>query len=113
MDHNKAEVVIHSGNIESERLTNAQFHFAPGERSLYAGADNTGAIVQRAGWLGIRIAPFSGWLGSFLIELRPWNDLRNEHMFEVTRSFHDPLQDGEWLWFPVKPVVVRAYSDHD
>lgn len=113
MDHNKAGIVIHSGNVEPERLTNAQFHFAPDERSLYAGADNTGAIVQRAGWLGIRTAPFSNWLGSFLIELRPSNDPRTEHMFEVTRSFHQPLQDGEWLWFPVKPVVVTAYSDHD
>jgi hypothetical protein len=113
MDYNKAEIVAYTGSDEPVRLSGVPFHFSPGERSLYVGADNTGGIVQRAGWLGLQVEPFKSWQGTQTIELSYPNGRHSNHVFEVKRNFSSPLQDGEWLWFPAMPLVATPYSDHD
>ena len=56
MDYQLAEIVAYSGGDEPLHLSGVPFHFSPGERSLYLGADNTGGFVIRAGWLGLKLS---------------------------------------------------------
>ncbi|APC18165.1 hypothetical protein BLL42_21460 [Pseudomonas frederiksbergensis] len=113
MEYKKAEIVAHTGDGEKIRLSDIPFHFSPGERSPYIGADNSGGIVQRAGWLGLQTEAFQGWYGTHIIELTYPNGRDGDHVFEVKRNFKNPIQEDGWLWFPAMPLGVTPYSEHD
>ncbi|WP_375123583.1 hypothetical protein [Pseudomonas sp. LW8] len=111
MDFKVAEVTAQTGHADPVLLSGIPFHFSPGERSLYVGADNTGGIVLRAGWLGLKTEPFQGWQSAHSFELSYANGRNSHHLFEVKRNFHTPLQDGEWLWFPAMPMRATPHTD--
>ena len=104
MDFETANIDIYQGIDEDVRLTGVAFHFNPGERSLYTGADGTQGTVQRAGWLGIRTEPYKGWHSAHVISIT--GERGSDLVFEVTRNFHNPIEEDGWLWFPALPQGV-------
>ena len=104
MAFEEADIDINEGADSHIRLTGVAYHFSPGERSLYSGADGSVGTVQRAGWLGLKTEPFKGWLSAQTISTASAHGAR--YLFEVKRNFHNPLQDGEWLWFPASRVAL-------
>lgn len=111
MDYQLAEIVAYTSGDEPLHLSRVPFHFSPGERSLYLGADNTGGFVIRAGWLGLQTSPFAGWQSAHSFEVTYPNGRHSTTLFEVKRNFHSPLQEGEWLWFPAMPIVAKPYQE--
>lgn len=109
MDFETADIDINQGSESHVRLSSVPFHFNPGERSLYTGADGSGGVVQRAGWLGMKTEPFNGWFSAHTISLT--GNRGSDFVFEVKRNFNTPLQDGDWLWFPVSRQRVEPYRD--
>lgn len=109
MEYKKADIEVWTGSEERVRLSAVPFHFNPGERALYSGADNAGAVIQRAGWLALQTEPFKGWQSAHILSLT--GDRDSDFVFEVKRNFHQPLQEDDWLWFPVMPTSVEPYRD--
>ncbi|WP_027921507.1 hypothetical protein [Pseudomonas sp. URMO17WK12:I12] len=109
MDFEIADIEVNPGAEDQVRLAAVPFHFNPGERSLYTGADNTGGIVQRAGWLGLQVDAFKGWQSVDVISVT--GSQGTDAVFEVKRNFNTPMQEGEWLWFPAMPQKVEEYRD--
>lgn len=108
MTYETAVIDINPGMEDHVQLLAIPFHFNPGERSLYTGADATGAVIHRAGWLGLRTEPFKLWQSAHIISVtgKTGTDL----VFEVKRNFNVPMQDGEWLWFPATPQTVETFK---
>ena len=106
MEFEIADIDINPGSDDQVRLSAVPFHFNPGERTLYTGADNTGGIVQRAGWLGLQAEPFKGWQSAHIISLT--GNRGTDLVFEVKRNFNSPLQEDGWLWFPASPQTVGS-----
>lgn len=104
-----ADIDIDQGSDSHVRLSAVPFHFNPGERSLYTGADGSIGVVQRAGWLGLKTEQFKGWFSAHTISLT--GSRGADYVFEVKRNFHTPAQEDEWLWFPVSRITVEPYSD--
>ena len=104
-----ADVDIDQGSDSHVRLSAVPFHFNPGERSLYTGADGSSGVVQRAGWLGLNTYPFTGWFSAHTISVT--GSKGSVYVFEVKRNFSTPIQDDEWLWFPVSRQRVEPYRD--
>lgn len=112
MDFKKAEVTIHTYEDEPTRLSMVPFQFIPGDKETYTGADHVQSITQQAGWLGLQTAEFKGWRGASMIDLSYANGHDGDHVFEVSRNFNEPKQEGEWLWFPVMPGPgVTTYTE--
>jgi hypothetical protein len=112
MEFNKAEIVIHKAGGDQTHVSLIPFQFVPGNREDYTGADGSGGIVQRAGWLGLKMANFPGWQSASIIELSYADGHNGDHVFHVTTTFKRPERDGEWLWFPVMPQGdVSTYKD--
>ncbi|WP_085708287.1 MULTISPECIES: hypothetical protein [unclassified Pseudomonas] len=109
MEFETAEIDVDQGSDSHVKLSAVPFHFNPGERSLYTGADGSGGIVKRAGWLGLKTEPFNGWYSAHIISVTGSNG--TDLVFEVKRNFHTPLQDGEWLWFPASRQTVEPYRN--
>ncbi|MDY7532407.1 hypothetical protein RGV33_12090 [Pseudomonas sp. Bout1] len=61
-------------------------------------------------WLAVKTEPFEGWLDTSSIEFSFPDEAYGDYTVQPGESI---TQDGEWLWFPVRPLVVTAYSDHD
>ena len=96
-----ADIEVYTDNGESTRLTGIPYTFNPGERTIYTGADNTSAVVLRAGWLGLKTEPFKNWQSAQILSVT--GSSGDERAFEVKRNFNNPVQDGDWLWFPAMP----------
>jgi len=111
MEYKKAEIMVYIANGDLVRLPDVPFHFSLGGQSLHEGADITGGIVQRAGWLGLQTGEFEGWQSTHSIELSYPNGRDSNYLFEVSRHFDIPVQDGEWLWFPAMPLVAKIYKE--
>ncbi|WP_338524095.1 hypothetical protein NUH87_31115 [Pseudomonas batumici] len=109
MEYNKANIVVHTGADEPVRLQDIAFLFKPGIRNLAVNVDPTGAIVQRAGWLSLRTDEFEGWQGTYKLEVTYPNDRKSTFLFEVTRTFNNPINEDGKLWFPVMPPMARPY----
>lgn len=107
MGLNTAAIEAYTSDDEPVRLTDIPFTFNPGERTIYTGADNTSAVVLRAGWLGLKTEPFKGWQSAYILSVRGNNG--DDRVFEVKRNFNNPMQDGDWLWFPAMPQQVGAF----
>lgn len=104
MEFEIADITIYQGTDEDVDLHRVAFHFSPGERSLYTGADNTHGVVQRGGWLGIKTEPYNGWHSAHVISVTGQRGTNTA--FEVNRNFHIPVEEDGWLWFPVSPQLV-------
>ena len=111
MQHPKAEISVYTGDGEPVHLSGIPYCFNPGERSLHMGADNTGAVVTRAGWLGLHLDPFKGWQSAHTISITGESGRDSDLVYEVKRNFNSPVQDGDWLWFPAMPNGVAPYVD--
>ena len=96
-----ADIDVYTDNEEPARLTGIPFTFNPGERTIYTGADNTSAVVLRAGWLGLEAEPFKGWQSAHTLSVT--GSSGDNRVYEVKRNFNNPVQDGDWLWFPAMP----------
>lgn len=107
MDFETAEIDVDQGSDSHIRLSAVPFLFNPGGRSLYIGADGSGGVVNRAGWLGLKTEPFNGWYSAHIISVT--GNKGTDCVFEVKRNFNTPIQDGEWLWFPAMPQRVETY----
>lgn len=104
MAYETADIDINPGSDDHVRLSAVPFHFSPGERSLYTGADGTGGVVLRAGWLGLQVEPFKGWQSAHVISVT--GNKGTDLVFVVKRNFNSPLQEEDWLWFPALPEAV-------
>ncbi|QXI03003.1 hypothetical protein HV782_013835 [Pseudomonas monsensis] len=109
MDFETAEIDVDQGSDTQIRLSAVPFIFNPGERSLYVGADGPGGTVQDTAWLGLKTEPFNGWYSAQILSVT--GNKGTDCMFEVKRNFHTPIQEGEWLWFPVKRQTIEPYRD--
>jgi len=78
-------------------------NFANGISSTYQKSN------QGFGWLAVKTEPFEGWLDTSLIEFSFPDEAYGDYTVHPGESI---TQDGEWLWFPVRPLVVTAYSDY-
>jgi len=106
MPHPKADIVIFNGSEEPIKLSAIPYQYTPGERTLV-----TGALIHRAGKLGLQAEAFAGWTGTYIIDLTGTSGRDGDYTFEVKNNFNPPRQEGEWLWFDVMPNAVRPYSD--
>lgn len=103
-----ADIEVYSDH-ETVRLIGIPFTFNPGDRTIYTGADNSSAMVLRAGWLGLKTEPFKGWQSAHFLSVIGSNG--DDRVFEVKRNFNNPVQDGDWLWFPAMPQKVEPFRN--
>lgn len=101
-----ADIEVYSDH-ETVRLIGIPFTFNPGDRTIYTGADNSSAVVLRAGWLGLKTEPFKGWQSAHILSVTGSNG--DDRVFEVKRNFNNPVQEGDWLWFPAMPQKVESF----
>ncbi|EGH74417.1 hypothetical protein [Pseudomonas syringae] len=107
MELSTADIEVYTSDDDPIGLIGIPFTFNPGERTIYTGADNTSAAVLRAGWLGLKTEPFKGWQSAHVLSVTGSNG--DDRVFEVTRNFNNPLQEGDWLWFPAMPGEVAPF----
>ena len=111
MEFKTAQIDFRPGQepLQGQALT-AAFAFSDHRRALDLSTDTYRASSQGFSWLGVKTEPFEGWLDTSLIEF----SFPDEAYGDYAVHPREPItQDGEWLWFPVRPLVVTAYSDHD
>ncbi|WP_054064855.1 hypothetical protein [Pseudomonas asplenii] len=107
-----ADVVVHTQYEQPVILQGIASEFKPGDRSLYVGVgrENNVNQIMHTGWLCLESKPFPGWQTAHTIQL---TCQRLDQTFEVKSNFNVPVQEGDWLRFPVKPKVVTERQDQD
>lgn len=110
MDFSKANIAAHTYADEPQRLSAVEYTLEDGDRKPYIGADGSVGMLKRGGWLSLKTEPFDGWQTTVFFDIQS-DATALDIVAEVSRNFHQPSQDGEWLRFPVIVRSVERFSE--
>jgi hypothetical protein len=109
MNYELADIDVNLGSADHIHLSSIPIVFHTGEVSPYSGVGGTGGITQRAGRLGLKTEPFTGWHSAHTISLT--GNRGTDMVLIVKINPSRPVQDGEWLWFYAMPEGVETYRN--
>ncbi|MBH3426504.1 hypothetical protein [Pseudomonas alkylphenolica] len=92
MGENLVQITLSGGEVVSFEDTEYSLEFPAAD--LITGADGSQAYLLKAGTFSIKTPEFKGWFGAEGVTV-------DGTFYEVKRSFKVPVQDEDWLIYPV------------